>query len=415
MYDWANSAFATTVLAAVLPIFYHDVAAKGLDGAVATSYWGYSQSVAVILVAVLAPLLGAIADYSGLKKPFLGVFAGLGIIATMLLAVVGDGDYLLASLLAIIGTVGYAGANVFYDGFLPQLAAKDKIDRISAWGFATGYIGGGLLLLIHLMMIMKPQWFFLPNATVATQMAFVTVGIWWFIFAIPLFRHVKEERKVLAVTSDSYAKIGFRRVMGTLRDVTRYKELVKYLIAYWLFNDGIATIIKMATIYGTEIGIGQTDLIAALVITQFVGIPCTFLFGWLTQRITAKQGLMLALWVYVAIVLLGYFMTSAIHFYILAIMVGLVQGGAHALSRSLFGRMIPANKNAEFYGFYGITSKFSAILGPFVFAFVGQFTGSSRLGILSVVFFFLVGILILRTVNVEKGEQEAVEARHEVV
>lgn len=411
MYDWGNSAFATTVMAAVLPIFYQNVAGKGLEGSLATSYWGYSQSIAVIIVALLVPILGAVADFSGSKKKFLGVFAGIGIVASMMLALVGEGDYLLASLLFIVGAVGYSGANVFYDGFLPEIAPRDEIDRLSARGYAVGYIGGGMLLLINLMMIMNPQWFFLSNTVTATQVAFVTVGIWWFIFAIPLFRHVHERKNMSYEKPDSYVKVGIGRVTNTLKDITQYKELLKYLLAFWLFNDGIATIIKMATIYGSEIGIGQTDLIAALVITQFIGIPCTFFFGWLAQKFDVKKSLMLSLWVYVVIVLLGYFMTSARHFYILAVMVGLVQGGAHSLSRSMFGRMIPENKNAEFYGFYGISAKFSAVLGPFVFALVAQVTGTSRLGILSVMFFFLAGILLLRQVNLEKGEREAEEKR----
>lgn len=408
MYDWANSAFATTIMAAVLPIYYHDVAAKGLSNATSTAYWGYSQSIAVILVAVMVPILGTIADYSGSKKKFLGFFAAIGILASFMLALVGEGDYLLASVLFILGAVGYSSANVFYDSFLPDIAPKSKMDRVSARGFAIGYIGGGTLLLVNLAMIMKFGWFGIANKTAATQISFVTVGIWWFLFSIPLFRNVKERGCGKPAASEkNYVKISFQRLASTFKEIHQYQELLKFLIAYWLFNDGIGTIIKMATIYGRDIGIGTTDLIAALVITQFVGIPCTFFFGWLTQKMTSKRALILALWVYVLIVLLGFFMTSAIHFYILAILVGLVQGGAQSLSRSIYGKMIPARKNAEFYGFYGISSKFSAILGPFVFGLTGQLTGSSRFGIFSVVLFFIIGIWLLLRVNVEKGEAEA--------
>ncbi|HEX7065033.1 MAG TPA: MFS transporter [Bacillales bacterium] len=412
MYDWANSAFATTVIAAVLPIYYHDVAAKGLEDTLATAYWGYSQSIAVILVAVMAPILGAMADYTGSKKKFLGFFAGIGIMASMLLALVGEGDYLLASLLFILGAVGYSSANVFYDGFLPEIVDKNRIDSVSAYGYAFGYIGGGILLLINLIMIMKYSWFGFPDKTIGTQFTFVTVGIWWFLFTIPLLRNVNERKIVRAETGEkNYFKISFTRLSTTFKEINQYKQLLKFLIAYWLFNDGIGTIIKMATIYGRDIGIGTTDLIAALVITQFVGIPCTFLFGWLTKRMTAKRALMLALWIYVGIVILGYFMTTALHFYILAVLVGFVQGGAHALSRSIFGKMVPENKNAEFFGFYGISAKFSAVLGPFVFALVGQLTGSSRLGIISVIIFFLAGIFLLRKVDIEQGELEAERER----
>lgn len=412
MYDWANSAFALTVMAAVLPIYYHDVAGKGLEGSLATSYWGYSQTIAMILVAIMAPILGAIADYSGVKKQFLRFFAYMGMIATVLLAFVGEGDYVLASILLIIGTLGFSGGNVFYDAFLPEVSDKDSMDKISAQGYAYGYIGGGLLLFVNLMMIMKPSWFFLPNTMIASQVSFVTVGIWWFLFSIPMFRNVKEQRRNRKKAGqENYLKIGAQRLMGTLKEINQYKELLKFLVAFWIYNDGISTIIKMATVYGRDIGIGQTDLIAALLITQFVGIPFAFLFGWLARKITVKPALFLALGVYVLIVILGFFMETALHFYILAIMVGFVQGGAQALSRSAFGSMIPKNRNAEFYGFYGISSKFAAIFGPFLFAAVSQASGNSRWGILSVASFFVIGIIILMFVNFDKGREEAKEKR----
>jgi MFS transporter, UMF1 family len=407
MYDWANSAFATTIMAAVLPIFYHDVAAKGLESTTATAYWGYSQTIAVIIVAILSPILGAISDSSNSKKAFLRGFAYLGMIASVLLAFVGEGDYLLASLLFLLGTIGFSGGNVFYDAFLPDIAPKNLIDRISTRGYAFGYIGGGILLLINLMMIMKYQWFFLPDKTTATQVAFVTVGIWWFIFSLPFFRHVKDKPNGNTKIQGSYVKAGFKRVGKTFSEIKQYRELLKFLIAFWIFNDGISTIIKMATIYGRDIGIGQTDLIAALLITQVVGIPFSFLFGFLAGRMQVKRALLLSLWVYVVIVMLGYFMTTAWQFYLLATLVGMVQGGSQALSRSIFGSMVPKGRNAEFFGFYGISSKFSAVFGPFLFALVAQITGTSRLGIVSVALFFIVGIFMLRFVDIDKGRRES--------
>jgi UMF1 family MFS transporter len=408
MYDWANSAFATTIMAAVLPVFYYDVAAKNLGETAATSYWGYSQAIAALLVAVFAPILGAIADYSQSKKKFLFFFAYMGIIASILLYFVGEGEYLLASALMIIGTIGFSGGNVFYDAFLPEIADNKEIDRISARGYAFGYIGGGVLLAINLAMIMKPSLFFLPDALAATQLSFVTVGVWWAVFSIPMFRNVKERASgAQAQREHSYITIAFRRLRTTFSEIRAYKQLFMFLVAFWLFNDGISTIIKMATIYGKDIGIGSNDLIAALLITQFVGIPFAFLFGWLAQKIKAKRALTLALWIYVIIVVLGYFMTSAIHFYALAIMVGFVQGGAQALSRSIFGSMVPENRNAEFFGFYGVSAKFSALFGPFLFALVAQLTGSSRWGILSLIFFFLAGIYLLRRVDVAQGQRDA--------
>ncbi|MGG4179625.1 MFS transporter [Virgibacillus pantothenticus] len=407
LYDFGNSAFATTVMAAILPVFYYDVAAVGANQELAASFWGYSQSFAVLIVAILAPILGAISDYSAAKKKFLRFFAYMGMIASILLAFVGEGDYIFASLLLIVGTVGFSGGNVFYDAFLPEIAKEKEIDKVSAAGFAWGYIGGGILLAINILMILKHDWFGIPNATAASQIAFVTVGVWWFIFSLPLFRNIQEEKKHTEKRDRSYVAIGFSRVSSTFKDLKHYKQLLIFLLAFWLYNDGISTIIKMATIYGRDIGIDGNSLIIALLITQFVGIPCTFFFGWLAKKITAKKALVLSLYVYTGIVLLGYFMSSALHFYLLSICVGIVQGGAQSLSRSIYGRMVPEHKHAEFFGFYGISSKFAAIFGPFLFGLVGQLTGSSRNGIISLLVFFIGGIILLKFVNVEKGMADA--------
>ncbi|MBO8170575.1 MAG: MFS transporter [Bacillaceae bacterium] len=410
MYDWANSAFVTVIMAAVMPIFYRDVAAETLPSSTATAYWGYTQSIAMLIIAVLAPVLGAVSDYSRSKKKFLMFFAYMGALSSILLFFVGQGDYLLASLLVILGTIGFSAGNVFYDGFLPEIAGPDRIDQVSARGFALGYLGGGILLLIDLMMIMKPHLFGIPDTETATRIAFVTVGLWWFVFSIPMFRNVPENRSQAGEPLPSrwsYLQISFSRIYSTLKHMKHYRELAKFLIAYFLFNDGISTIIKMATIYGREIGIGTTDLITALLITQFVGFPFAFLFGTLAGRIGAKNGLYLALSVYILITILGYFMTSALHFYLLAIAVGMVQGGSQALSRSIYGIMIPVNRTSEFYGFYGISSKFSAILGPLLFGVIAQWTDSSRSAILSLILFFILGMIMLTRVDIQKGRREA--------
>lgn len=410
LYDFGNSAFATTIMAAVLPVYYSSVAASGLEEGLATSYWGYSQSISVLIVAILAPILGAISDFSAAKKKFLQFFAFMGIVASILLAFVGEGDYILASVLFIVGSIGFSAANIFYDGFLPEVADKEDMDRVSSGGFAYGYIGGGVLLLINILMILNPGWFGLPNTVVATQLSFASVGVWWLIFSIPLIKNIKEEKKLRVERDKSYLAIGFSRVGNTFREIKQYKQALIFLLAFWLYNDGISTIMRMATIYGAEIGIAGNDLIIALLITQFVGIPFTFFFGWLASKITAKRALYITLLTYMAITVVGYFMISALHFYILAIAVGMVQGGAQSLSRSIFGRMIPANKHAEFFGFYGISSKFAAIVGPFMFAFIGQITGNSRYGIISLIVFFIAGIILLKFVDVEKGTEEAKRA-----
>ncbi|SFS85767.1 MFS transporter [Marininema halotolerans] len=407
-YDWANSAFATTIMAVVMPIYYADIAAKNLAGEVKTAYWGYTQSIALVLVFLLSPVLGAIADATGSKRPFMRFFTYMGVIATSLLFFVGEGDWAFASLLVILGTVAFSGGNVFYDAYLPDLVPDEERDMVSSRGYAFGYIGGGLLLALNLAMITFPTAFFLPNGTVATQVSFLTVGIWWFVFSLPFFRHVHDRKEAKTDSRHPFllAKEGVRSTINTIRKLGRYPELLKYLISFWFFSDGINTLIKMATIYGREIGIGQQDLIAALLITQFVGIPSTLLIGKLSNRLGAKSTLLFTIFSYFLIVLLGFFMHTAFHFYLLAILVGLVQGGSQALSRSIFSRLIPPQQSAEFFGLYGLSGKFASIFGPAAFGFLGQITGSSRYGIAALALFFLVGFIMLYVVDIDKGRKE---------
>lgn len=409
MYDWANSVFATTMLAAVMPIYYKDVAGAGLPGNTPENYWGYTQSIAMLCVAVMSPLLGAIADASGSKVKFLSFFAILGAIASSAMAWAGEGDWLLASIFVILGTIGYSVGNTFYDGLLTDLAGPEDRSAISNKGYAMGYLGGGLLLAVNIAMIEGWEMFGFPDKTTATQAAFFTVGVWWILFTIPIMRHVKEPARV---RSESLAKLignGFSRIGTTFRNARKYPELLKYMLSYWFFNDGINTVIVMATIYGRGIGIETTHLIIALLITQFVGYPSTLLFIKLTRRMGDKRALYVSLSIYVLIVVLGYFMKNAIHFYILATMVGLVQGGSQAISRSLYANMTPPSKTAEFFGFLSLSSKFSSVAGPLVFSIVGTITGSSRTAIISVAAFFIIGMILLKFVDLEKGQREALE------
>ncbi|MGP3777812.1 MFS transporter [Halanaerobium saccharolyticum] len=408
MYDWANSAFATVILATVLPIFYKDVAGINLPGNLATSYWGYTQTLAMIIIAVISPILGAAADYSDSKKSFLKFFVFLGITGTALLFFVNEGNYLLASFFFIIANIGFSGGNVFYDGFLTDVSDSESIDYVSSLGYAAGYLGGGLLLAVNLLMISKPALFGISSVTSATQISFVTVAVWWFIFSLPAFKYLPDpDRRVEKIPLGKYTKMAFGRLKSTFVHIRKYRELWKFLLAFWLYNDGIGTIIRMATIYGREVGIGQTDLIGALLLTQFVGIPFALIFAKIAGKITAKKGIYLALIIYTGITFYGYFLDSALDFWILAGIVGMVQGGAQALSRSLYGAMVPEAKSAEFFGFFGVSSKFAAIVGPTVFAYTGQLTGSSRYGIIAVASFFILGMIFLSRVDVEKGKQEA--------
>lgn len=393
-------------------MFYSSVAYNaqtGLERTIASSYWAYTTAIAMLIVALLVPILGAISDHSKSKKKFLKFFAFMGIIATSLLIFVGTGDYILCSILFILGNIGFSGANVFYDSFLPLITHEDEIDQVSTKGFAMGYLGGGLLLVLNIAMIKFPHVFFIPDTIWASRLSFLTVGIWWLIFSIPLFKNIREEGTAESRDNKSYVAIGFTRLIATFKEIKRYRELFKFIIAFWLYNDGISTIIRMATIYGATIGIGQTDLIGALLLTQFVAFPFSFLFGYMAKKIGAKKSIYLALCVYIVIVIWGFFMDSALDFWFLAFLVGTVQGGSQALSRSLYASMVPKKKSAEFFGFLGISSKFAAIAGPFIFGLVGQITGSSRLGIIALIIFFIAGIIILSTVNVEMGRKIARE------
>ena len=409
MYDWANSAFATTIMAAVLPIYYSAIAEPALTPNQATAYWGYTNSIALLLVALLSPILGAVADFRGAKKRYLTYFALIGISATALMYFLTSGDWLFASVLFIIGNIGFAGANVFYDSLLPHIAQKGDIDQVSTRGYAMGYLGGGLLLAVNLAMIMLS-----PDHLTAlmTRISLASVAVWWLLFAIPLWKNVPEPpRQIYEGELDSNPfTAGFKRLAVTFKEIKKFKELFKFLVAFWLFNDGIGTIIKMATIYGKEIGIGQTDLIGALLMVQFVGIPFSFAFGWLAKRIGTKRSIYISLSVYFLISIGGYFMESAIHFWILGFAVALVQGGSQALSRSLYGRMVPKAQSAEFFSFFSVSGKLAGMFGPLVFGLVSQVMGNSRLGIVSLVIFFIAGGLLLTRVDEEEGIRVAEEA-----
>ena len=415
-YDWANSAFITTIGSAVLPTYFGAVAAAGLSEiqqSRATQIWGLTTAFAAAVVAVLAIVLGPIADYTASKKKFLAVFTVMGIVASFFLVGVGQGAWVMCVMLYVIGRVGFSGANIFYDSLLPHVAREDEMDRVSSLGYALGYLGGGLLLAVNIAMIMlapEGELWGVSWGEWMPRFSFFSVGVWWLVFSIPIFRNVSEPQGVeVKGQRISPLKAGFERLQHTFRDIGKYKQLLIFLIAFWLYNDGISTIIDMATIYGQEVFTAQgiedatIHLIAALLITQFVGFPFAYLFGWVAKKIGTKRSIYVALVWYALICVGGFLMTKIWHFYGLAIAVGFVQGGAQALSRSLYGAMTPKSKTAEFFGFFNIMGKFSAILGPMLFAGVGRLFGQSRFSIISLVVFFVVGIVLLTRVDEQEG------------
>ena len=410
MYDWANSAFMATVVTAVFPIYFASVAAADLDPATASFRFAVTTFVALSVVAVLAPVLGAIADFAGIKKKMLGAFLALGVVATACMFFIERGDWLLAAMLFVVANIGVTTSFVFYDSLLPHIASADEMDRVSTAGYALGYLGGGLLLAVNLAWIQRPDLFGLDGSELASRLSFLSVAIWWLGFSIPLFRTVPEpavalERAELA--GQSSIRAAFVRLGDTLRELRGYKQAFLMLLAFLVYNDGIGTIIRMATTFGTEIGLEQGDLITAIMLVQFIGIPFAFLFGQIAAWIGAKRAIFLSLAVYVVISILSYRMTTATEFYILALLVGMVQGGSQALSRSLFASMVPRHKSSEFFGFFGVFEKFAGIVGPGVFAVMILVTGSSRGAILSIVAFFVIGAGLLAKVDVAEGRRVA--------
>jgi UMF1 family MFS transporter len=411
MYDWANSAFATTIMAAVFPIFYATLGAAGETGAIMTSRWGFTTAIAALIAAVISPLLGALADFSGSKKKFLTIFMLLGVISTALLFLPNQpGSWLIASFIFIFANIGFAGSLVYYDALLPHVARADEIDQVSSRGYMMGYFGGGVLLAVNLVMIMVlPSIFPALGTGLMTRLSFVTVAIWWFVFSLPLLTRVKEPPRKIEVAEKGMRPIqaSVTRLINTFKDLKKYRDLSMGLLAFWIYANGIGTIITMATIYGKELQFSDITLIGTLLMVQILAAPFAFLFGWLAKKIGTKKAIYLSLTIYSLIAIAGYFMYHEWQFWVLGAAVATVQGGSQALSRSMIGRMMPKSKSAEFYGFFSVFEKFASILGPAIFAVISRLMNESRLSIASLIVFFLVGIFVLTKVNMQRGEQTA--------
>ena len=415
MYDWANSAYQTTIIAAVFPIYFRRVVAADMPEADALSRFAWASTLAILIVAVVAPVLGAIADHAAIKKRLLAVFAGIGITSCFAMFWLTEGEWLFALALFVIGNVGVAGSIVFYESLLPHLVNEGELDRVSTAGYAVGYFGGGVMLAINLLMFQQPAWFGLADAGVGTRLGFAAVGLWWLIFSIPLFLKVPEPVSLAGADREPASlMLGMRHLAATFRELRRYPNALLFLAAFFVYNDGIQTMIKMAAIYGDTIGLDSGAMITALLLTQFIGVPAAFGFGALAGRIGARPAVYLGLGVYTLIAALGYYMSTAFHFFALAVLVGLVQGGTQALSRSLFASMIPRQKSSEFFAFFGVFERYAGVLGPAVFATIVSMSGQGRLAILAVLFFFIAGALLLTFVDVEGGRREARAGEEEI-
>jgi UMF1 family MFS transporter len=406
LYDWANSAFACTVMAGFFPVFFKQYWNAGVPATESTFRLGFTSGIASLLIALLAPFIGAIADRSTARLRLLLAFTVLGSAATVALALVPQGSWLAAAMLFLVASLGFWGGIVFNDSLLLHVAEPHEYDLVSGFGYAMGYLGGGLLFAINVVMTQKPEWFGLANAAEAVRWSFVTVGAWWLLFALPCVLIVKERATPGAASSWLDAtRQGWRELAGTAREIRRYRVLVWFLAAYILYIDGVNTVIKMAVDYGLSLGFDQSHLIKALLLTQFVAFPAALGFGWLGSRIGARNGIFLAIGVYFAATCYAYFLQDAVDFYVLAFIVGLVQGGIQSLSRSYYGRLVPQEKSSEFFGFYNMMGKASAILGPMLVGVTAALTGSSRLSILSILLLFIGGAALLLVAR--RAEQQA--------
>ena len=366
---------------------------------------GAANSVASLVIVVLAPVLGAIADKGGAKKKFLMFFAIMGVVMTGALYLVAEGRWGMAVFLYIMGIIGFSGGNVFYDALILEVARPAKVDMVSALGFAFGYLGGGLLFAFNVFMTLNPELFGLDGPGEAVRISFLSVALWWAVFSIPIFLFVKEPHTDKALRGWGAVAGGFRQLRDTFHEIRSLRVVFLFLLGYWLYIDGVDTIVRMAVDYGMSIGFDSNGLIVALLITQFIGFPSAIVFGKVGERFGPKTGIFIGLGIYVIVTVWAYFMTSVTEFYVLAAAIGLVQGGVQSLSRSLYARIIPANKSAEFFGFYNMLGKFAAVIGPVMVGWVGVAFGNPRVGIVSIVVLFLSGAALLYRVNEEEGRR----------
>lgn len=396
LYDWANSAFATTVLAGFFPVFFQKFWSTGVDPTVSTSRLGFANGLAGVVVALAAPVLGAMADRSAGRKRQLLLWTVLGVLGTAALGFIGQGDWQWAVAAFVIAGIGFNASNIFYDALLLDVAQPSEYDTVSALGYSLGYLGGGLLFAFNVLMTLQPAWFGLGSAADAVRWSFVTVAVWWFLFTLPLARFVREREATQATSSwVQTTRASFRELRHTLGHVLQHREVAWFLLAYWLYIDAVHTIYTMAVDYGVALGLPTSSLLAALLLTQFVAFPAALVLGRIGNRYGARNGILGCIAVYFCATVYAYWLDSVAEFFALAVVIGLVQGGVQSLSRSFFGRLVPEGKGGEFFGFYNMMGKFASFLGPMLIAIVALTTGNSRASIVSLVVLFVLGGALL--------------------
>ncbi|WP_019155751.1 MFS transporter [Robertmurraya massiliosenegalensis] len=395
LYDWANSAYTIVIVTAIMPLYFKSVATEaGISASTSTAYWGYANSIATLIVSILAPILGTIADFKGFKKRFFVFFTALGVVFTLLLAIVPSDQWLLLLIFFVITSVGFAGANIFYDAFLVDVTTEERMNKISAHGYAIGYIGSTIPFIISIAIILLAQESIIPlSVTVASQIAFVITGLWWGLFTIPMLKNVEQKYYVERVPNP--VKASFKKLFETIKNIKMYRPLFLFLLAYFFYIDGVHTIIKMSTAYGSDLGIGSSTLLIVLFVTQVIAAPFTVIFGKLGTKYGDKKLIMFGILIYIFICCYAFFLDSALDFWILALLVGTAQGGIQSLSRSYFAKLVPKESSNEFFGFYSIFGKFAAVAGPVLLGLTAQITGNTSFGVFSLVILFIIGALIL--------------------
>jgi len=392
LYDWANSAYSVAITTALLPIFFKDYAAAQMPDYLSTAYWGYSSTIATLIVAILAPILGTIADYKNYKKRFLLFFLLMGVVFTASLSLIQEGQWFFALVLYVLSSIGFSGANVFYDSFLTDVTSKERMNWVFSSGFGWGYIGSTIPFLIGLIFILNPSLIGLNSTISATKLAFVITAAWWLIFSIPIMKNVKQTYYVEKTKTP--IKDSFKRITQFLKNLKGNKNVFLFLMAYFFYIDGVDTIIRMSSSYGLDVGLNANDLLVVFLVIQIVAFPFALLYGRLSKRFSTKSLIYFAIFVYTFITVFAFFLETIVQFWILAMLVASSQGGIQALSRSLYGRMIPKDRSAEYFGFYNIFGKFSAILGPFLVGIFTQIGKSSRWGVASLLFLFIIGAIL---------------------